>query len=124
MTVRVPMALRRQRGRKRVVAPDGTEIAPTREPTIDSALVKAIARAHRWRQMLKDGEYQTRHDLAKAERINSSYVSRLLRLTLLSPAMLELVLAGHQPEGLMLKPRLRGFSSDWQEQESILDEKV
>jgi DNA-binding IscR family transcriptional regulator len=48
---------------------------------VDTALVKAIVRAHRWRQMLEGGEHSSSEELAKAEKVNASYLSRILRLT-------------------------------------------
>ncbi len=59
---------------------------PLPSPHIDSTLVKAIARAFRWQRMLETGRYATIREIAKAERIHPSYVSRVLRLTLLAPA--------------------------------------
>ena len=50
-------------------------------PRADTVLVKAIVRAHRWRGMLESGEYASSADLAKAEKVNDSYVSHILRLT-------------------------------------------
>jgi hypothetical protein len=55
---------------------------------VDTALLKAVVRAHRWRQMLESGKYASSAELAKAERVNASYVSRILRLTLIPPASL------------------------------------
>lgn len=46
---------------------------------MDSTLVKATARAFRWQRMLKTGRYATVREIARAERINPSYVSRVLR---------------------------------------------
>lgn len=86
-----------------VVAPDGAELtaAPiTRH--VDSAMVKAIARAFRWREMLESGQYSTIGEIATAEKINASYVSRTLRLTLLAPSMVDAILAGRQPAGLQI----------------------
>ncbi|HWS62756.1 MAG TPA: hypothetical protein VN325_08370 [Steroidobacteraceae bacterium] len=48
-------------------------------------MLKAVVRAHRWREMLENGEYASATELAKAEKVNDSYVSRILRLTLLAP---------------------------------------
>jgi len=85
ITVRIPITLRHQGGRKQVVTPAGaTPWIPT-PPRVDSTLVKAIVRAHRWRDMLESSGYATIRDLAKAEAINESYLGRVLRLTLLSP---------------------------------------
>ena len=84
ITVFVPMTWRRRGGRKVIVAPPGCDDwAPP--PRIDNTLVKALARAHRWQRMLASGAYATLADLADAERISRSYVSRVLRLTLLAP---------------------------------------
>ncbi len=40
--------------------------------------------------------------MAAAEKINSSYVSRLLRLTFLAPDIVEAILDRRQPEGMTL----------------------
>lgn len=48
-------------------------------------MVKAIARAFRWREMLENGTCATIAEIADAEKINESYVGRVLRLTLLAP---------------------------------------
>src|SRR5712691_11646302 len=90
ITVRVPISIRRRGGRKLVLAPDGTTDA--RAPSsrrIDNAMVKAIARAFRWREMLESGEYATIREIANAEKINESYGGRILRLTLLAPEIVE-----------------------------------
>ena len=50
ITVHVPFAIRKRGGRKLVVTPDGAEWAP--RPRVDNAMVKALARAFRWRKML------------------------------------------------------------------------
>lgn len=116
ITVKVPIAFKRRRGRKRIVAPDGTELVPASSPPageIDSALVKAIARAYRWQRMLESGEYATLRELAKAERLDPAYVSRVLRLTLLAPPLMEAILEGRQPEGLTVKKLMRDASSVW-----------
>ena len=98
ITVFVPMAWRRRGGRKVIVAPPGCDDwAPP--PKIDRALVKALARAHRWQRMLESGEYGTLAELADAERISRSYVCRVLRLTLLAPDIVERILDGRPTAG-------------------------
>ena len=113
ITVFVPMAWRRRGGRKVIVAPPGCDDwAPP--PKIDRALVKALARAHRWQRMLESGEYGTLAELADAERISRSYVCRVLRLTLLAPDIVERILDGRPTAGLaqLLKP----FPVEWERQ--------
>ena len=83
LTVRVPFAIRKRGGRKLAIAADGSTLAPLR-PRIDNTLVKALARAHRWNKLLESGRYGSAAELAAAEKINPSYVSRVLRLTLLA----------------------------------------
>jgi hypothetical protein len=56
LVVRVPMHFQRRCGRKRMVAPDGIELAPATKPQQDSALLKALARAWRWQRMLDEGD--------------------------------------------------------------------
>jgi len=112
LTVRVPLAVRKQRGgRKLVLMPGG--MAPRGASAADTTLVKAVARAFRWRRMLEAGRYGTIDELAAAEKINSSYVSRLLRLTLLAPAIVEAILEGRQPEGMTLPGLMEPFSATW-----------
>ena len=113
ITVFVPITWRRRGGRKVIVAPPGCDDwAPPHK--IDNALVKALARAHRWQRMLESGEYATLSEMADAERISRSYVSRVLRLTLLAPEIVERILDGRPTAGLpqLLKP----FPVDWQAQ--------
>jgi hypothetical protein len=84
---------------------------------VDNALVKALARAFRWREMLESGTHATLKEIAEAENINQSYVSRVLRLTLLAPNIVELIVGGHQPAGMTLPLLMKPFPSVWSKQE-------
>jgi len=90
----------------------------------DTTLVKALARAFRWRRMMETGRYGTIDELAAAEKINSSYVSRLLRLTLLAPDIVEAILDGRQPEGMTLPGLMEPFSVEWGRQRSHANAKT
>ena len=74
LTVRVPLTLRKRGGRKQVVAPEGASWGAPR-PRVDNTMVKAIARAFRWRKLLESGRSMRLTELAEAEKINSSYLS-------------------------------------------------
>ncbi len=112
LTVRVPLAVRKPRGgRKLVLMPGG--IAARGDSAADTTLVKALARAFRWRRMMEAGRFGTINELAAAEKINSSYVSRLLRLTLLAPDIVEAILDGRQPEGMTLPGLMEPFPVEW-----------
>jgi hypothetical protein len=119
VTVHVPLRLRKRGGRKLVIAPEGAAWAPPRV-RVDNTMVKALARAFRWQKLLKSGTYTTVEEIAAAKKINPSYVSRVLRLTLLAPDIVEAILDGRQPAALQLSVLLKPFSSEWQAQRHIL----
>ena len=102
LTVRVPLAVRKQRGgRKLVVTPaSSTNRGPS---AADTTLVKALARAFRWRRMMETGRFATFGDLAVAEKINKTYLCRMMKLTLLSPEIISEILAGEQSQYINLK---------------------
>jgi hypothetical protein len=121
LVVRIPMCFQRRGGRKRIVAPDGSEIAPTTKPQPDGTLVKALARAWRWQRMLDEGVYATVSEIGEAENISKSYVSRILRLALLAPGIVETILAGKSDAGLMLGQLDRPLPMSWEEQQWAWD---
>ena len=113
VTVTVPFAIRKRGGRTLVVTPDGVTSAPAPRTRVDSALLKALARGFRWRKLLDTGYFATIEEIAEAENINASYVSRLLRMTLLAPEIVEVILAGRQPEGLTMARAMKPFPAEW-----------
>src|SRR6188768_4176000 len=119
VTIKVPFAVRKRGGRKLVLAPDGAPMPPA-GPYIDSTLVKAIARAFRWQKMLETGRYATIREIARAEKINPSYVSRVLRLTLLAPATVEAVLIGRPDAAPTLAEAMAPFPVAWSKQQAAV----
>ncbi|MFN8993907.1 MAG: hypothetical protein ACK5X3_09665, partial [Pseudomonadota bacterium] len=106
VTVSVPLTIRRRGGRKQIIEPDGA-VARQGDGGAgfvrvhgDPALVKALARAFRWRRMLEEGRYASISERAKAEGIERGYLGSLLRLTLLAPEMVEAIMDGRQPDGV------------------------
>ncbi|MFK4528037.1 hypothetical protein ABIF90_006018 [Bradyrhizobium japonicum] len=120
MVVSIPISFRRQGSRKRVVTPANAETWAPPRPQVDNTLIKAVVRAHRWRSMLETNLFSSVRELAKAEKINESYLCRVLRLTLLSPAITEAILNGLQPEGLELAHLLKSIPAEWDKQEAML----
>jgi hypothetical protein len=112
LTVVIPLRVKPRGGRKAMVTPGVLAL----ERRQDITLVKAVARAFRWRRMLETGRFATINELAAAEKINSSYVSRVLRLTLLAPEIVEAILDGRQPEGMTLPALMEPFPEDWTRQ--------
>lgn len=115
LTVRVLLTMRKRGGRKLVVAPAGAAYAPPRV-RVDNTMAKALARAHRWKRLLECGRYGSVAELAAAERINQSYLCRVLRMTLLAPDIVEVILDGRQPVSMTLAGLMRPFAAAWSAQ--------
>jgi hypothetical protein len=119
VTVHIPVAFRQRAGRKQILTPSGSAPWST-APRVDTALLKAIVRAYRWREMLESGKYSCAADLAETEKVNASYLSRILRLTLLAPDIVEAIISGQQPSTLQVDDLLRPLPSPWRQQKSVL----
>jgi len=120
ITVRVPMAFRKRGGRKQVIAPDGAAPWVPPRARVDNTMVKALARAFRWRKLLETGTYGTVREIAAVEKVSSSYVSRILRITLLAPEIVEAILDGRQPAEVTLALLMEPFPVGWREQVEAL----
>jgi hypothetical protein len=111
--------MQRRGGRKRIVAPDGSELAPGTKPQPDGTLVEALARAWPWQRMLDDGVYASVSDIGAAEDISRSHVSRIRRLALLAPDFVEAILEGSTDQALVLKTLERPLPASWKEQVAL-----
>ncbi|KAA5803584.1 hypothetical protein F1654_07210 [Alkalicaulis satelles] len=129
LTLHVPLKFRHLPGQTTIILPDdaGGAVyvstagarrmkAEARRARPDATLIRALVRAHRWAALLNDGTHATISDLATAEKVGKSYVSRVLRLTLLAPDITRAILDGHQPHTLDLKTALRPFPWEWSAQ--------
>jgi len=116
ITLRIPMTFVRRGGRKAIVAPDGGDAWAPARPRPDEALIRAIVRAHRWKRLLDEGKYRSASELAEAEGMTRSFVTRLLRLTMLAPDIVEAILDGRQPRGMQLEGLARALPDAWKEQ--------
>ena len=112
ITVHVPFRVVKRGGRKEVHLPPG---APVHRRT-DNTLVKALARAFRWKRMLESGEFTSIAELARHEGITKSYMTRVLRLTLLAPDIVEAILDGRQGAEATLARLLAPFPVEWDAQ--------
>ena len=86
----------------------------------DPALVKALARAYRWKRLLESGRYGSLAELAAAEKIERSFLGKTLRLTLLAPDIVEAILDGRQSHALALPTSLEPLPNLWNEQRSSM----
>ena len=111
--VHVPFRLVKRGGRKEMVMPE-RDISPSNKD-----LVEALAQAFRWRRMLDDGEITTLSDIALHERLALSWVSRMLRLTMLSPKLIEAILDGTFGELFSVSKLTANLPADWNVQEEM-----
>lgn len=119
LVVRIPMRFKRQGGRKRILAPDGSDLAPPTRAQPDGALVKALARAWRWQRQLDASVYVSLAEIAAAEKLSPSYVSRIARMALLAPDIIEPILAGTLNQGVILDRLEKGLPVEWELQRTV-----
>jgi hypothetical protein len=119
--VDIPMTWKRRGGRKVIIAPDGGDAWAPAKPRPDETLIRALARAHRWKRMLEEGRYRSAQEIAEAEGITRSFVNRLLRLTLLAPDIQEAILDGQQPKGMQIEEMTRQMPMEWEEQRAAIN---
>jgi hypothetical protein len=112
VTLHVPFRIVKRGGRKEMQMPE----AATQPRRTDSTLLKALARAFRWKRMLESGEFATISELAEREGIAFTYMARLMRLSLLAPEIVDAIMDGRQPESVTLANLMDSFPLDWDEQ--------
>lgn len=110
VTVHVPMKFSTRGGRKAIIT-EAVPASPAPSRT-EEALLKALAKAFRWRQQIEAGEFASISELAKSNGINESYACRILRLTLLAPDIVSTALDGRD-SSLTLKALTRPLENDW-----------
>jgi hypothetical protein len=120
VTLHVPFRIVKRGGRKQMLLPPETA---AERPRTDDTLAKALARAFRWKRMLDSGEFATVAELAEREGIAASYLTRVLRLTLLAPQIVEAILDGRQPAGVTLETLREPPPARWQAQMNWLHSK-
>ena len=112
VTLYVPFRVVKRGGRKEMQLPEGVK-QPHRT---DNTLVKALGRAFRWKRMLEAGEFATIAELAEREGIASSYMTRVLRLTLLAPDIVAAILDGRHGPAVTLARVFEPFPVVWERQ--------
>ena len=114
LLVHLPVALRCQGGRRRIVPLDGDEGA--REMPLATMLARALA----WQRAIDEGRYANGKELADALGIDRSSVSRTLRLILLSPKVVHRIVTGDVPPTLTTVRLRESIPHEWGEQERAL----
>ena len=108
----VPLRFRR-RGVRRVAADERS--------VHDVTLIDGLARAFYWQHLLDIGAMQSGSAIARAEKLHSSVVTELMRLTLLAPDIIEMLMSGQQPRRMSLIWFQRNpLPVDWSKQRQIV----
>lgn len=116
--VHVPLNLRTWGGKKVIVGPQGQDLRVLETATRqDDKLLKALGRAYRWHSWILTGKYKNADEMAERQKIDKSYMQRVMRIMQLSPKIIEAILDGEQPEGFALRDIERTFTPIWAEQE-------
>ena len=119
IVIRIPLALKRRSGRNEIIVEPPPSSPPVQPQRIANPLMVAVARAHRWKELLESGRYGSWVEIAAAQGVDPSYVARILRLTLLGPDIVESIVDGTEPDGLSLG-KLYQLPMDWDEQRRVL----
>ena len=117
--IRIPMRFKKRGGRKEIIAPEGLDSAFLATGPAQEAIVTALARAQRWQQMLDAGKVASVTELADRLEVDRSYASRIMRLNLLAPDIVEAILAGREPSGLSLAKLTQTLPVLWGEQREL-----
>lgn len=115
LVVRVPLTFKRRGGRKEIISRGCQTSEPSQPCRTNKPLVVAIARAHRWKELIEGGRYTTVGEMAAAMGIDASYLARILRLSLLAPDIVEAIMRGDEPSGASLA-KLHRMPVEWGEQ--------
>ena len=115
ITVRIPIDIQRKSGRRFIMTPGGAELQYV-TPKRSDPMIGAIVKAHLWKEEMESGKVKNLEAIGKREHITVSYISRIYRLTLLAPDIIEAILVGTQPKTLTLLDLLKPFPLPWTEQ--------
>jgi hypothetical protein len=116
LTVTVPIRIKRRGLRKVVTLPDGGSLASRPWDSSPTPLQLALARGYRWLAMLESGEASSMKEIARRERVDDSYVSRMVKLTTLAPDLVAAILDESLPPEVTLFELAAGTSLMWEEQ--------
>ena len=114
--VSVPIKVYRLNGRQMILA-EGSKTEEAKEPkTLNVPLITSIAKAWLWQDQLESGKYKSIDEIAAANNVDRTHVSRILQLTSLSPTIVEQILEGKEPDGMSLRQLRKGIPLLWSEQ--------
>jgi hypothetical protein len=120
LTVFVPMKFEKRGARKRIVAPDGTALAPVTRPQPNGRLMTALVRAWRWQKLIEAGRYASVREAARAEGVAKTYAAKISKMVLLAPDIVEAIVEGRADDRVMLKVLDGALPVVWEEQRGMM----
>ena len=120
LTLSVPIQIKRRSGRKLVTLPTGETTKARPWDAAATPLLLALARGHRWLAILESGEAKSLKEIAAAEGIDNSYVSRMVNLTTLAPDIVAAILDDAMPNHVTLFDLAVDPPALWEEQRARL----
>ena len=123
LTVSLPIKLIRRGKCMAVTLPDGTTIQPRPWDDTPTPIQQALARGHRWLEMLQSGKAQSLTEVAELEGMDRAYVSRMVNLTTLAPDIVAAILDETLPDHVTLFDLASGTPLQWDDQRALLRKK-
>ena len=123
LTVSLPIKLIRRGKCMAVTLPDGTTIQPRPWDDTPTPIQQALARGHRWLEMLQSGQAQSLTEVAELEGMDRAYVSRMVNLTTLAPDIVAAILDETLPDHVTLFDLASGTPLLWDNQRALLRKK-
>ena len=123
LTVSLPIKLIRRGKCMAVTLPDGTTIQPRPWDDTPTPRQQALARGHRWLEMLQSGQAQSLTEVAELEGMDRAYVSRMVNLTTLAPDIVAAILDETLPDHVTLFDLASGTPLLWDDQRALLRKK-
>ena len=123
LTVSLPIKLIRRGKCMAVTLPDGTTIQPRPWDDTPTPIQQALARGHRWLEMLQSGKAQSLTEVAELEGMDRAYVSRMVNLTTLAPDIVAAILDETLPDHVTLFDLASGTPLLWDDQRALLRKK-
>ncbi len=119
LTIFLPLDIKRRGGTAMILVPKDVPLEELSK-NFDDRMIKTIARAQSWKAMLDQRKAPSLSEIARIEKLSSSYVGRIFDLNFLSPKIIEKIMDGVQPRSLKLQDLISGrITCLWEEQEQI-----
>jgi hypothetical protein len=114
----IPLTLRKRNGRPKILPPEDAGLPGSQGQ--DPHVLRAIARAWKWRRQLEEGEASTLQDIAGKEEVSERYIGRMVRLAYLAPEVLEALVVKRWPPAISINEMVEVAKLPWGEQMAVV----